>query len=41
MDTIADKKLAIIKGYAFGELLQSRYPHLQFTEVSTLDEGLV
>ncbi len=39
MDTIADKKLAIIKGYAFGELLQSRYPHLQFTEVSTLDEG--
>lgn len=39
MDTIADKKLAIIKGYAFGELLQSRYPHLQFTEVATLDEG--
>lgn len=39
MDTISDKKLAIVKGYAFGELLQNRYPKLQFIGVDTLEEG--
>lgn len=39
IDTISDQKLAIVKGYAFGELLQRRYPELQLIEVDTLDEG--
>ena len=37
---VKDKKLAIIKGYAFGELLKIKYPDFQFVDVENIHEGL-
>ncbi len=43
VDTITaleGKKLAVVTGYAFGELLQNKYPQLQIIDVPSLNEGL-
>ena len=37
---IADKKLAIIKGYAIGEILRIKYPNINFIDVENINEGL-
>ena len=37
---LKDKKLAIIKGYAFSEILKIKYPNIQFIEVENIKEGL-
>ncbi|MDM5271318.1 transporter substrate-binding domain-containing protein [Sulfurovum sp. zt1-1] len=34
------KKIGIVKGYAFKELLQTRYPDIQFIEAVSIEEGL-
>lgn len=39
IDSIADKKLAIVKGYAFIEVLRAKYPKINFEEVNNLKEG--
>ncbi|MDD2896496.1 MAG: ABC transporter substrate-binding protein [Aliarcobacter sp.] len=37
---IKDKKLAMVKDYAFAEILESKYPDIQFINVQNLNEGL-
>ncbi|MFP4495912.1 MAG: transporter substrate-binding domain-containing protein [Halochromatium sp.] len=37
---VADKTLAAVQGYAYTELIRTRYPRLRFLEVATLSEGL-
>ena len=37
---LTDKKLGVVKGYAYVDLLSNRYPDLQLVEVSTGKEGL-
>ncbi|MBU0945203.1 MAG: transporter substrate-binding domain-containing protein [Proteobacteria bacterium] len=37
---ITDRKLGVVKGYAFGELLRTRYPKMQIVEVENVDKGL-
>ena len=37
---IEDKKLGIVKGYAFGEILKMKYPKTIFIEVENINEGL-
>ena len=37
---VQSKKLGIVKGYAFVELLRLKYPGINLIEVSSLDEGL-
>ena len=37
---VKNKKLGIVKGYAFAELLKIKYPDLQIIEVESIDEGL-
>ncbi len=37
---LATKKLGVVKGYAFGELLRSKYPNMQIVDVPSLNEGL-
>ncbi|MCX6075342.1 MAG: diguanylate cyclase [Campylobacterales bacterium] len=37
---ITDKKIGIIKGYAYGEILRKRYPHINFIDVESIKEGL-
>ncbi len=34
------KKIGIVKGYAFKELLNKKYPNIQFNEVENITEGL-
>lgn len=34
------KKLGIVKGYAFVEILRAKYPEINLIEVSSIDEGL-
>lgn len=38
--SVMDKKIAIVKDYAFYEILRSRYPDAKFIEVSNVNEGL-
>ncbi|MFK5894561.1 MAG: diguanylate cyclase [Pseudomonadota bacterium] len=40
LDEVLDKKLGIVKDYAFAELLKLQYPSINLVEVDTLDEGL-
>ena len=37
---VQSKKLGVVKGYAFAELLRLKYPEINLIEVSSLDEGL-
>ena len=37
---IKDKKVAFIKGYAYGEVIKAKYPNMQMVEVKNLQEGL-
>ncbi len=37
---VVDKKIGIVKGYAYGEILRKRYPDMKLIEVENLDEGL-
>jgi len=38
--SIHNKKVGIPKGYAFAEVLKSKYPNLNIVEVENIDEGL-
>ncbi len=40
ISTITDKKIGIVKGYAFNELLRERYPQMQIVDVESVGEGL-
>lgn len=37
---IKNKKIGIVKGYAYGEILQVKYPTLNLIEVNSLQDGL-
>jgi polar amino acid transport system substrate-binding protein len=37
---IVDRKIGIVKGYAFAEVLADKYPRMQFVEVLSLRDGL-
>jgi PAS domain S-box-containing protein len=37
---LEDKKLGVVTGYAFGELLRNKYPKMQIIDVPSLNEGL-
>jgi signal transduction histidine kinase/ABC-type nitrate/sulfonate/bicarbonate transport system substrate-binding protein/DNA-binding NarL/FixJ family response regulator len=39
-DSILDKKIAIVKDYAFIEILKNRYPSINIVEVKNINEGL-
>lgn len=40
ISNLKNKKVAIIKDYAFVELLKAKYPYLNIVEVKDIDEGL-
>lgn len=40
ISSVTDKKLGVVKGYAFGEILRSKYPHLDIIDVDSLHQGL-
>lgn len=40
LKSIVDKKIALVKGYAFSEILKNRYPSMQITEVNSVEAGL-
>jgi len=40
LESIVDKKIALVKGYAFSEILKNRYPSMPITEVNSVEEGL-
>ncbi len=37
---LIDKPLGVVKGYAFGELLRSKYPQLRIYDVDSVQDGL-
>ncbi len=39
-DEIKGKKIGIVKGYALKEVLQSKYPEIEWIEVTSVEEGL-
>ncbi|WP_457573761.1 response regulator [Desulfolithobacter sp.] len=40
ISTITDKKIGIVRGYAFNELLRKRYPQMQIIDVDSVSDGL-
>ncbi len=40
IEQISDRRLAIVKGYAYTELLRADYPDLDLIEVESVDQGL-
>jgi len=38
--SLKDKKLGVVRGYAFGEILRERYPEMTFVDVDSLHQGL-
>lgn len=40
LQQIKNQKVAIVKNYAYGEVLKSKYPDIQFVEVNNITEGL-
>jgi len=40
IENVLDRKLGIVKGYAFAELLRNKYPAINLIEFDTLEEGL-
>ncbi len=37
---LTDRRLGVVRGYAFGELLRSKYPRLQIIDVDSVVDGL-
>ncbi|TNF33302.1 MAG: diguanylate cyclase [Gammaproteobacteria bacterium] len=37
---VTDKKLGVVRGYAFGEILRQKYPDMQIVDVDSLRQGL-
>ena len=37
---VLERKLGVVKGYAFAELLRLKYPEINLVEVESIDEGL-
>ena len=37
---VKDKKLGLVKGYAFGEILRTQYPNINFIDVDNIHDGL-
>jgi signal transduction histidine kinase len=40
ISTITDKKIGIVKGYAFNEILRQRFPKMQIVDVASISAGL-
>ncbi|MCH9813543.1 MAG: ABC transporter substrate-binding protein [Epsilonproteobacteria bacterium] len=40
LESIVDKKIAMVKGYAYNEILKKRYPQLTLIEVTNIEKGL-
>lgn len=40
ISSLEKRKVAVVKGFAFGEILRQKYPNLEIVEVPTLAEGL-
>lgn len=40
LPSVKDKILGVVKGYAFGELLRSKYPEMRIVDVASVTEGL-
>ncbi len=40
IEEIKGKKIGIVKGYAFAELLKEKYPNIEFIETITISDGL-
>lgn len=40
LTSVKEELLGVVKGYAFGELLRSKYPEMQIVDVASVDEGL-
>ncbi|MEA1921964.1 MAG: transporter substrate-binding domain-containing protein [Pseudomonadota bacterium] len=40
ISTITDKKIGIVKGYAFNEILRRRFPKMQIVDVDSISAGL-
>ncbi|AXH08844.1 BvgS-like domain-containing signal transduction sensor histidine kinase (NMT1, PAS domains) [Malaciobacter halophilus] len=39
-DLLADKKIGVVKSYAYTSILEKKYPNKKFVNVSSVDEGL-
>lgn len=37
---VQEKKMGIVSGYAFADLLRDKYPHMQIVEVESVEDGL-
>ncbi|MCW8825345.1 MAG: transporter substrate-binding domain-containing protein [Gammaproteobacteria bacterium] len=37
---VRNKKMGIVEGYAFADLLRAKYPHMQIVDVRSVDDGL-
>jgi diguanylate cyclase (GGDEF)-like protein len=40
ISSITDKEVGVVKGYAYGEILQEKYPNMKLIEVKNLKDGL-
>ncbi len=40
LTSVKDEILGVVKGYAFGELLRSKYPEMQIVDVPSVSDGL-
>lgn len=40
IDSLWDKPLGMVKGYAIADILKQRYPHAHFVEIDSLQQGL-
>lgn len=40
LSSLRDEVLGVVKGYAFGELLRSKYPEMHIDDVASVSEGL-
>ena len=40
VEDLQDKKIGVVKGYAFTELYKIRYPNIEFIEVANISDGL-
>ncbi len=40
ISSVQDKRLGVVTGYAFGEILRNKYPEMQIVDVPSVSEGL-